>query len=145
MLAIASDHGGFELKEKIKDFLTEKGVEYEDFGTYTADSCDYPDIAETACRAVISGACSKGILICGTGVGISIAANKIRGIRAALCGDPYTAKISVRHNDANVLAMGGRVVGEAMAREIVESWLGASFEGGRHAARLKKIDALDCK
>ncbi len=143
MLAIASDHGGLELKTKITAFLDQLNIGYTDFGTHSADSCDYPDLAELACKAIASGECDRGILVCGTGVGISIAANKMRGIRAALCNDLYTAKMCRLHNDANVLALGGRILGEGLALEIVRCWLDTGFEGGRHAARLEKIARLE--
>ena len=143
MLAIASDHGGFALKQDIMAHLRETGVEFEDLGTYTEESCDYPVYAEKLGRAVAAGEYEKGILICGTGIGISIAANKIHGVRAALCGDCYSAEMCRRHNDANVLALGGRVTGPELARKIVDTFLSASFEGGRHQRRVDMIMALE--
>lgn len=143
MLAIGSDHGGYELKEHIKKYLTEKGIEVKDFGTYSEDSVDYPDCAVPVCRAVLDGVCESGILICGTGIGISIAANKINGIRAALCGDVYSAKMAKEHNNANVICMGGRVVGRELAFMIVDTWLEARHLGGRHAKRVEKIHMLE--
>jgi len=142
-LAIGSDHGGFRLKEDLKQFLSEEGIAYEDFGTYSPDSVDYPDIAESVAQAVLQGRCAKGILVCGTGIGISIAANKIPGIRAALCHDTFSAKATREHNDSNILAMGERVIGFGLAREIVRTWLGAEFAGGRHANRVNKISQLE--
>lgn len=143
MLAIGSDHGGFELKNHIIKHLEEKGIEYKDYGCYDEKSVDYPDIAQIVCNSINNGECERGILICGTGIGISIAANKIEGIRAAHCHDVYSAQMSKRHNNANVLCMGGRVIGSELAFLIVDSWLDAEFEGGRHAARIAKIHALE--
>lgn len=142
-IAIGSDHGGFRLKEEIKNLLTELGREYRDFGTHSSDSVDYPDIAASVARAVTSGECERGILICGTGIGISIAANKVRGIRAALCGDEFSAQMAREHNDANILALGERVTGPGLARAIVTKWLTSEFAGGRHTQRLCKIGALE--
>ena len=143
MIAIGSDHGGFALKQEIMAHLKEKGVEYKDFGTYTEESCDYPDYGEAVARAVASGECERGIAVCGTGIGISIAMNKVRGIRAALCGDCYSAEMTRRHNDANVLALGGRVVGAGLALKIVDIFLETPFEGGRHARRVAKIHEIE--
>ncbi|MEE0945145.1 MAG: ribose 5-phosphate isomerase B [Clostridia bacterium] len=143
MIAIGSDHGGFELKTHIIKYLTEQGYKLFDFGTYTEDSCDYPDIAEKVAKAVASGEYEKGILICGTGIGISIAANKVDGIRAALCGDVYSAKMTIRHNDANILCMGGRVTGRELAFMICDTFLSEKFDGGRHQNRIDKIHALE--
>lgn len=143
MLAIGSDHGGYELKEYIKKHLDTLGVEYHDFGTYSEDSVDYPDIAKKVGDAIVSGECERGILICGTGIGISIAANKIKGIRAALCGDVYSAKMCRQHNNANILCMGGRVIGRELAYMIVDTYLNEAFEGGRHQNRVDKIHALE--
>lgn len=144
MLAIGSDHAGYALKCEVKKFLDEQGVEYIDCGC-DGERADYPDIAEKACAKITSGECDKGILICGTGIGISISANKIKGIRAALCQDYYTAKYTRLHNDANVLCMGGRVIGPGTAEEIVRVFLSTEFEGGRHAVRVDKIMALEDK
>ena len=142
MLAIASDHGGFALKQEIMAHLRATGVEFEDLGTYSEESCDYPVYAEKLGKAVAAGDYEKGILICGTGIGISIAANKIHGVRAALCGDCYSAEMCRRHNDANVLALGGRVLGVELAKRIVDTFLTAPFEGGRHQRRVDLISAL---
>ena len=143
MLAIASDHGGFALKQKIMAHLRATGVEFEDLGTYSEESCDYPVYAEKLGKAVAAGDYEKGILICGTGIGISIAANKIHGVRAALCGDCYSAEMCRRHNNANVLALGGRVLGVELAKRIVDTFLTAPFEGGRHQRRVDLISALE--
>lgn len=143
MLAIASDHGGFKLKEEIKKYLDEKNVKYKDFGAYNEESVDYPDIAKTACDAIVSGECKMGILICGTGIGINISANKIKGIRAAQVSDAFSAKMCRVHNDANVMTMGGRTIGPEVAKELVAAFLENSFEGGRHKRRVDKIMELD--
>lgn len=145
MLGIGADHGGFELKEEIKKYLDEKGIETKDFGTFSEDSVDYPDYAEKVANSIVSGECDCGILICGTGIGISIAANKIPGIRAANCSDCYSARKSKEHNNANILCMGGRVVGKDLAKMIVDEWLNAEFQGGRHQRRLDKITELERK
>jgi ribose 5-phosphate isomerase B len=145
MLAIGSDHGGFALKQEIMEHLREKGVEFKDFGTYTEESCDYPEYGEAVARAVASGECTRGIAICGTGIGISIAANKVRGIRAAVCGDCYSAEMTRRHNDANILCMGARVVGSGLAMKIVDVFLETPFEGGRHARRVGKIHEIESR
>ena len=145
MRAIGSDHGGFELKEHIKKHLEERSLEYKDFGCYDENSVDYPDIAEKVCNAINSGDADKGILVCGTGIGISIAANKIDGIRAAHCHDVYSAEMTKRHNNANVICMGGRVIGRELAFKIIDAWLDAEFEGGRHQKRIDKIHALEKK
>ena len=138
-IAMGCDHGGFDLKEDIKAFLAEQGHEVEDFGCYGKDSCDYPEFAEAAARAVAEGKCERGIVICTTGIGISISANKVKGVRCALCGDPWSAEMTRRHNDANMLAMGAGVVGPLMARQIVSAFLGHDFEGGRHQRRVDKM------
>ena len=143
MIAIGSDHGGFELKNKIVKWLEDNGYDVKDFGIYENKSVDYPDIAEVVCKSIISGECDRGILVCGTGIGISIAANKIKGIRAAVCGDIYSAAMTKRHNNANVITLGGRVVGEDVAIEIVKAWLTNEFEGGRHQNRIDKITNLE--
>ncbi len=142
-IAIGSDHGGFHLKEHIKQCLQSKGVEVLDFGTFTEESVDYPDIAEKVGRAVAAGEPKRGILICGTGIGISIAANKIHGIRAALCADVFSALMSREHNDANILCLGERTLGVGHADMIVDTWLHGVFQGGRHADRTEKIMKLD--
>jgi ribose 5-phosphate isomerase B len=143
MIALGSDHAGVQLKAAIGQFLRERGLEVEDLGTHDESSCDYPDYAEKVGRAVASGRAERGVLICGTGVGISISANKLPGVRAALCGDTFSARMSREHNDANVLCLGARVVGTGLALDIVATWLGAAFEGGRHQRRLDKIAALE--
>ena len=143
MIALACDHGGFALMQAVKKHLDDLGLAYRDFGTWSEDSCDYPDYAAPAARAVASGDCDRGILICGTGIGIAIAANKIRGIRAATCSDCFSAEATRRHNDANMLAMGARVLGEGLALKIVDIFLTTPFEGGRHQRRIDKIAALE--
>ena len=140
-----SDHGAVELKEEVKKVLAEFDAEVTDVGTFGKESVDYPDIAEKVCADVVSGKSERGIVLCGTGLGISIAANKIHGIRCALCGDVYSAKMSREHNNANVLAMGGRVLGFGLAGEIVRAWLTTEFAGGRHERRVNKIMALENK
>lgn len=145
MIAIGSDHGGYALKQEIMAYLDSLGASYHDYGCYTEDSCDYPDIAEEVCAAINNGDCEKGILICGTGIGISIAANKINGIRAALCADYYSAKYTRLHNDANVICLGGRTIGPGPACELVHVFLTTQFEGGRHQRRVDKITALENK
>ena len=143
-ITIGSDHGAVELKEEVKMVLHEfEDVRVTDVGTFGTESVDYPDIAEKVCADVVSGKADRGIVLCGTGIGISIAANKIDGIRAALCGDVYSAIMSRKHNDANVLAMGGRVTGIGPAGEIVRACVCTEFEGGRHARRVDKIMALE--
>ena len=144
MIAIGSDHAGYALKCEIIKHLEEKGVQFIDCGC-NGESVDYPDIAEKTCAKVVSGEADKGILICGTGVGISISANKIKGIRAALCGDWDSAKYTRLHNNANVLCMGGRVIGAGLAAEITDIFLETEFEGGRHARRVEKIMKLEEK
>lgn len=143
MIAIGSDHGGYELKRGAIDYLKSKGIEYKDFGCYNVKSCDYPDIAVETCKSVIKGECEKALLFCGTGIGISIAANKIDGIRAACCSDTFSAKFTRLHNDANVLCLGGRVVGLGLAIELVETFLNTEFEGGRHIKRIEKITSIE--
>ena len=145
MIAIGSDHGGFALKQEIMKHLDEKGLEYKDYGTYSEESCDYPVYGAAVGRAVAGGECDRGILICGTGIGISIAANKIEGIRAANCTDCYMAEMTRRHNDANILALGARVVGSGLALKIVDTFLETGFEGGRHAKRVALIAELDAR
>ena len=141
MIAIGSDHGGFELKEKLMEHLSERGLEYKDFGTYSSASCDYPVYAKAVANAVASGECDRGIIICGTGIGISIAANKVHGIRAALCGDCFSAEATRQHNDANVLCMGARVVGEGLALKIADTFLDTPFSNDeRHIRRIEMIE-----
>ena len=143
MIALGCDHAGFALKEKMKKVIEDLGLEYKDFGCYDENSVDYPLIAKDVCKSVISGESEKGILICGTGVGMSIAANKVKGIRASLCGDTFSAKFTRLHNDSNVLCMGARVIGEGIASEIVTTYLTTEFEGGRHERRVDLITALE--
>lgn len=141
MIAIGSDHGGFELKEKLMEHLSERGLEYKDFGTYSSASCDYPVYAKAVANAVASGECDRGIVICGTGIGVSITANKVRGIRAALCGDCFSAEATRQHNDANVLCMGARVVGEGLALKIADTFLDTPFSNDeRHIRRISMIE-----
>lgn len=142
-IAIGSDHGGYNLKEQVKTWLQEMGHEVEDFGCYSKESCDYPDFGAAAARAVASGQCEKGVVICTTGIGISMTANKVKGIRCALCADPWSAEMTRRHNDANMLAMGAGVVGPQLARQILEAFLTHNFEGGRHQRRVDKLMALE--
>ena len=143
IIAMACDHGGLGLKEAVKKHLEETGHQVRDFGTYSADSCDYPDFAAPAARAVADGTCDRGILICTTGIGMSIAANKIHGIRCALCHDPLSAALTRQHNNTNVLSMGAGIIGANLALEIVDIWLTAEFEGGRHQRRIDKVMALE--
>ena len=143
MIAIASDHGGYMLKEHIKAYLAAKGITCEDFGTNSTDSCDYPDFAKPAAEAVASGQCERGIVICTTGIGISISANKVKGIRCALCGDVLSAEMTRRHNDANRLAMGAGIVGPMLAERIVDTFLSTEFEAGRHARRVAKMMEIE--
>ena len=142
-IAMGSDHGGFDLKEQIKAWLQENGHEVVDFGCHSKESCDYPDFGAAAARAVASGQWERGIVICTTGIGISITANKVKGIRCALCSDPWSAEMTRRHNDANMLAMGAGVVGPLLAQRIVEAFLSFAFEGGRHQRRVDKIMAVE--
>ena len=141
MIAIGSDHGGFELKKKLMEHLSERGLEYKDFGTYSSASCDYPVYAKAVANAVASGECDRGIIICGTGIGVSITANKVHGIRAALCGDCFSAEATRQHNDANVLCMGARVVGEGLALKIADTFLDTPFSNDeRHIRRISMIE-----
>ncbi|MGF7183941.1 ribose 5-phosphate isomerase B [Desulfitispora alkaliphila] len=142
-IAIGSDHGGFHLKKEIIKLLEEQGRDYKDFGTYSEDSVDYPDISLKVAESVQSGEFDRGILICGTGIGIGIAANKMAGIRAALCHDTFSAQASRQHNNANILTMGERVIGPGVAKEIVKFWLDTEFEGGRHTRRIDKIGLME--
>ncbi len=145
-ITIGSDHGAVDLKEVVKKVLAEfDGVEVKDVGTFGTNAVDYPDIAEKVCADVVSGTADRGIVLCGTGIGISIAANKIHGIRCALCHDEYSAQMSREHNDSNVLAMGGRVIGFGVASKIVRAWMTTDFAGGRHERRVNKIMALENK
>ena len=142
-IAIGSDHAGFPLKEKVAAYLREKGYDVDDYGTYSLDSVDYPVYGVKVGRAVTEGKADRGIVVCGTGIGISIAANKVPGVRAANCTNEYMAKYTRLHNDANVLALGARVVGEGVAEEIVDIFLNTEFEGGRHARRIALMDHID--
>lgn len=139
-IGIGSDHGGYELKEEIKEFLDELKIDYKDYGTYDTDSVDYPEYGKKVAHGVMDGEVERGIVICGTGIGISLAANKVKGIRCALCSDTYSARMSRAHNNANMLALGARVLGVDLAREIVRVWLDSEFEGGRHERRVNKIE-----
>ncbi len=141
MIGLGCDHGGLELKNEVIKYLESQGIEYKDFGTKTSESVDYPKYAKLVANAVASGECEKGILICGTGIGISIAANKVKGIRCALCHDVFSAKATREHNDSNILAMGGRVIGPGAAIEVVKAWLGTDFSGDeRHIRRINMIE-----
>lgn len=144
-IALGSDHGGLDLKNTIIEYLNEKGIEIKDFGTYTKDSCNYPKYGELVAEAVAAGEYDYGILVCGTGLGISLAANKVKGIRAACVSDVFSAKMSKAHNNANILSLGERVVGKGLALEIVENWLNTEFEGGRHQARVDLITEIEVK
>ncbi|WP_029232262.1 ribose 5-phosphate isomerase B [Butyrivibrio sp. VCB2006] len=144
MVALASDHGGFALKESVKKHLEERNIEYRDFGTYDLNSCDYPDFGAAAAKAVANGECEKGIVVCTTGIGISIVANKIKGVRCALCSEVSTARLTREHNDANVLAMGGGFVGPVLANEIVDTFLDTPFSNlEKHSRRIAKIADLE--
>lgn len=141
MIALGCDHGGLGLKKIVIDYLEQNGYEYKDYGTYTEESCDYPVYGKAVANAVVSGECKQGIIICGTGIGISIAANKIKGVRAALCGDVFSAKATREHNDANILAMGARVTGPGLALEIVKAFLETEFSNDeRHIRRISMIE-----
>lgn len=144
-IAVGSDHGGFLLKDEIMKLLKKKNIEFCDFGCFNAEPADYPDVGQAVGEAVSKGEYDKGIICCGTGIGISISANKVPGIRAALCGDCFSAKASREHNDANVLALGERVTGVELAKMIVDIWLSTEFQGGRHARRVEKIAKIEEK
>ena len=143
MIALACDHGALELKEAVKAHLEQKGLVCKDFGTYTKDSCDYADFAAPAARAVASGECERGIVCCTTGIGISIAANKIKGIRCALLHEHMSARLTRQHNDANMMALGAAITSPMMAMELIDIFLGTEFQGGRHQRRVDKITALE--
>lgn len=145
MIALGSDHIGIVLKKEIMQLLDEKNLSYKDFGTYNEQRTDYPIYAEKVANAITSNECDKGLLFCGTGVGISIAANKVNGIRAVVCSDCYSAKLSRAHNDTNILALGSRVVGVDLAKLIVETWLETAYEGGRHQTRIDQMKAIEVK
>ena len=142
-VAFACDHAGYTLKEAVLKHLKEMGYEVEDFGCYSPERVDYPVMGEKAARAVASGECALGVLICGTGIGISLAANRVRGIRAAVCSEPYSAELTRRHNDANMIAFGARVVGEGTACAILDAFFNAKFEGGRHKTRVDMLDKIE--
>ena len=142
MIALGSDHGGFDLKETVKAYLDKENIPYKDFGCPNKESCDYPIFGRAAAEAVASGECEKGIVICTTGIGISIAANKVKGVRCALCSDTLSAEMTRRHNDANMLAMGAGMIGKNLAERIVEVFLNTEFEGGRHARRVGLVDSI---
>ena len=144
-IALGSDHGGYKFKNEIISFLKENGYEIKDFGTYSTESCDYPDFAEKVAEAVVSKEFDFGILVCGTGIGISISANKIPGVRAALCSDTFSAHATREHNDANILALGERVVGPGLAIDIVKTFLTSEFQGERHQKRIDKISLIEKK
>ena len=143
MIALGSDHGGFDLKETVKAYLDKENIPYKDFGCPNKESCDYPIFGRAAAEAVASGGCEKGIVICTTGIGISIAANKVKGVRCALCSDTLSAEMTRRHNDANMLAMGAGMIGKNLAERIVEVFLNTEFEGGRHARRVGLIEDME--
>jgi len=143
MIAIACDHAGLELKQEIIKHLKEKNLEVKDFGTYDTNSCDYPDFAYPAAKSVATGECEKGILVCGTGVGMSMCANKVRGVRCALCGDCFSAQATRQHNDANMLALGARVTGVGLALKIVDIFFDTQYEGGRHQRRVDKMTQIE--
>ena len=142
-IAIGNDHGGVDMKNHVVGWLEKNGYEVVNFGTDSIENTDYPIYAEKVAKAVVSGECDRGILICGTGIGISISANKIHGVRCALCSEPVSTALSRQHNDANIVAMGARTIGPVMAEEIVRTFLTTEFQGGRHARRVEKIMALD--
>lgn len=142
-IGIGNDHAAVEMKNEVMDYLKEKGLEVVNYGTDTQESCNYPEYGEKVGRAVVSGEVDLGILICGTGVGISLAANKVKGVRAVVCSEPYSAKLSRQHNNTNILAFGARVVGIEMAKMIIDEWLNAEFMGGRHQTRVDMIMAIE--
>jgi len=142
-IAVACDHGGYRLKNFLMTEMVQQGYEVIDFGTYNEKSCDYPDYASKAAKAVASGECEKGVVVCGTGIGVSITCNKVNGIRCALVHDVFSAKATRAHNDTNMLAMGQRVIGEGLALEILNAWLHTEYEGGRHEARIRKVMDLE--
>ena len=142
-IGIGNDHAALEMKNQVMEYLEEKGYEVINYGTNTPESCNYPEFGEKVGRAVVSGEVDCGILICGTGVGISLAANKVKGVRAVVCSEPYSAKLSKQHNNTNILAFGARVVGIELAKMIIDEWLGAEFEGGRHQTRVDMIMAIE--
>lgn len=142
-IVIGCDHAAYDLKQKVIAHLREQNIEVEDVGTYSTASCDYPDFADALCKKIMSGEYERGILICGTGIGMSMAANKHKGIRAACCSDTFSARLTREHNDANVLCFGARVVGEGLAYDLVDLFVSTDYEGGKHARRVAMVDALD--
>ena len=142
-IVIGSDHAGYALKEKVKSFVSERGVEVEDMGTFSEESVDYPDFGIKVASNVSDGSFERGILVCGSGLGMSMVANRFQNVRAALCNDLFSAIMSRRHNDSNVLVLGGRVVGETLAQEIVKAWLETPFDGGRHQSRIEKFNMIN--
>ena len=143
MIAIACDHGGYQYKQMLMQHLADRQLEYKDFGTWSEESCDYPDFALKVCREITEGNVDRGILVCGTGIGMSLAANKVKGIRAALCGDVFSATMSREHNNANVICLGERVLGPGLAVCVLDAWLDTEFAGGRHQRRVDKIMAIE--
>lgn len=143
MIAIACDHSALDMKKEVEALLDEMGLAYHDYGTYSTDSCDYPVFGARAAKAVASGECERGIVICGTGIGISLAANKVKGIRCALCSEPYSAELTRRHNDANMLALGAASLVPELAKSIVRTFLTTEFEGGRHERRVAMLASLE--
>ncbi len=143
MIALGSDHGGFQLKQEIMQYLDSKGLQYKDFGSFDCGAIDYPTIALPVAQAVASAQMEKGILVCGTGIGMSIAANKVKGIRASVCGDTFSTRFTRLHNDANILCLGARVTGGGLALDIVELFINTPFEGGRHAGRVALISEIE--
>ena len=142
-LAIGNDHAAYEMKLEIKKYLEDKGHEVVDFGTHSTESCNYPEYGEAVGRAVASGEADGGVLICGTGIGISISANKVKGVRAAVCSEPVSAALTKKHNNANVIAFGARIVGIEMAKAIIDAWLNAEYEGGRHQTRIDMMMEIE--
>ena len=145
MIALGCDHGGYELMQEVKKHLTKRGFEYKDCGCYGLEAVDYPEYGRAAAEAVVSGECEKGILICGTGIGISMAANKVNGARAACCSEPYSAKLSRQHNNSNILCFGARVVGDELAKMMVDEWLTAEFLGDRHERRINIFKDIEAR
>ncbi len=142
-IVIGADHAGYGMKEELKEVLRQEGIEFLDVGTMSTESVDYPDFAKAVAVKVASGEFDRGVLVCGTGIGVAIAANKVKGVRAANCGEPVSARFSREHNDANVLTVGSRIIGPGMAEEILRVWLKTEFEGGRHAKRVSKISEIE--
>ena len=142
-IALGCDHGGYALKEALKAHLEEKGIGYQDFGCHSEDSCDYPEFAQKAAQAVADGTCSFGVVVCTTGIGVSICANKVKGVRCALCHEPWTAQMTRRHNNSNMLALGAGVTGDKLAMEILDTFLATEFEGGRHQRRVDQMMAIE--